>query len=167
MLCYPMLKISQKIFKLSTSALTVSCLFGLFFIFGFAGEAQAATYESTFTSRILDAHHPSVEYETINWTSEVPTSTSLTIELRGGDTDVPDGSWTPWVSVSNGQDIGADFDNFRFLQYRAVLGTTDLSETPVLKELRIGSNISALVSSLYDSNDSKGRLENISWEEVL
>src|SRR6056297_1273652 len=117
MLCPPMLKTPKTIVKLTTTVLTVFTLFGLFFIFGSIDKAAAATYESTFDSRLLDGYHPSVEYGSINWTADTSATTSLTIQVRGGPDQTQDGDWTSYATVTNGQDLGADFDGLRYLQY--------------------------------------------------
>lgn len=60
--------------------------------------------------------------------ADEPPGTGVAIELRAGDTEEPDGTWSPWVS---GGATG------RFAQYRARLTTEDPTRTPLLREVTL------------------------------
>jgi hypothetical protein len=82
----------------------------------------------TFTSRVLDAGGPA-EWATATWDAHLPEATTLDVEVRTKAD--PDDRWTPWrpsVKATTG----------RYLQYRAHLGTTDPSRTPVLRRVAFG-----------------------------
>jgi hypothetical protein len=89
----------------------------------------------TFLSRVFDAGS-SVTWGTAAWTPEVPTGTSLVLSVRQGDTATPDGTWTPFVTLTgSGVTLGG---SSRYLQYRAQLATTVPGQTPVLRDITIG-----------------------------
>ena len=155
--------IFKKTIHFSTGVLTISALL---FVFGLVDKAQAATYESTFTSSVKDAGY-FADYGTISWTATTSANTSIVMEVRGGnDKDTADSSWTSWNTVSQGASL--DFvDDKKYVQYRATLGTDDLSETPVLDSVTFTSNVSALYSSVYHSDDSRNQIWGVDWTEDL
>ena len=155
--------------KILVLSVTVFCVAGSFWLFPRIG--QAATYEDTFTSQVIDNHHDTVKYGTISWDADVPTpTTSLVVEVRAGNaTNTSDSSWdTGWNTISaSGDAIQSGLDNHRYFQYRLTLGTNDLSETPEVRSVTFTRNSSALYSSGYDTEDSRNVWEDISWSEDL
>jgi hypothetical protein len=90
---------------------------------------------SIFLSRVFDAGG-TVTWGTAAWTREVPTGTSLVLSVRQGDAATPDGTWTPFVTLTgSGVTLGG---SSRYLQYRAQLATTVPGQTPVLRDITIG-----------------------------
>ena len=88
----------------------------------------------TFDSRIFDGGSAAA-WGIVTWTAETPTGTSLTISARSGDTPTPDdGTWSSFAPVSNGASIGA---TARYVQYRAVLSTTNVDLTPTFSEISL------------------------------
>ena len=87
----------------------------------------------TFTSRVLDAGAPA-DWGTLDATSLTPTGTGIAFEVRTGDTPTPDGSWSGFVSVADGADIPG---TSRYLQYRAVLTSTDGLLTPTVYSVTV------------------------------
>ena len=87
---------------------------------------------TTFTSRVLDAHSPAA-WAALSWTAATPAGTTVALSYRTGNTLVPDGSWTSFTAVaaSGGGLTGTS----RYIQYRAVLSTTDPSQTPTLSSV--------------------------------
>jgi len=69
----------------------------------------------------------------MSWTAQLPTGTSLAMAYRGGDTPVPDASWSGFspVAVSGGA-VGV---SARYLQYRAQLATSNDQVTPLLDDV--------------------------------
>ena len=125
------------------------------------------SYESTFTSRVMDAHHPA-DFGVIDWVATIPTSTSIRqFEVRAGNVSTPDGSWTDWQWVTSGQNLPDILDGNRYIQYHLILGTDDLSKTPELDKVTIQTNVSALVSSPFDTGDSRAWIENLTWDETI
>ena len=56
------------------------------------------------------------------------------LNVRYGDTALPDASWTPFTPVVNGAITGSS----RYLQYRLDLSTTDVKQTPVVTDVNVG-----------------------------
>jgi methionine-rich copper-binding protein CopC len=100
-------------------------------------ESYSTTHSGTFTSTVFDASQQ-VTWGTASWTASVPTGTSITVQVRAGDTAAPDGSWSGWVTVTLDQTMlnafGAPLLG-RYLQYRVILTTTIGSATPVLDDI--------------------------------
>jgi hypothetical protein len=90
--------------------------------------------EGRFTSRVLDAG-ALADWHDAEWEADVPEPTSLAMEVRTGDRSRPDRSWSPWRPLGRPGDVVAATS--RYLQYRALLATTDPSWTPALREVRV------------------------------
>ena len=88
----------------------------------------------TFTSRIWDAMG-TADWGAPEWVVDLPAGTSLDLSVRTGDTPVPDGSWSAYTPMTYGVPIGR---SSRYLQYQAMLATTDVTETPVLRQVAFG-----------------------------
>jgi uncharacterized protein DUF4082/IPT/TIG domain-containing protein len=88
----------------------------------------------TFLSRIFDAG-AITQWGAASWTAALPTSTSIIMSVRTGDTPTPDSSWTDFAMIpSSGDPVGAQS---RYIQYRAELATADADVTPALRDVRI------------------------------
>jgi hypothetical protein len=55
------------------------------------------------------------------------------VQTRSGNTPNPDGSWSAWAAVNNGQSVPSPAG--RYLQYRVILTSTNASLTPVLFDI--------------------------------
>ena len=89
----------------------------------------------TFTSRVFDGTQ-TVNWKGLNWTAASPAGTGIALSVRTGDTPTPDGSWTSFAPVSGpGAQINA---SSRYLQYQAVLTSSDPNQTPTLNDVSIG-----------------------------
>ena len=88
----------------------------------------------TFTSRIWDAMG-TADWGAPEWMVDLPAGTSLDLSVRTGDTPVPDGSWSDYTPMTTGVPLGR---SSRYLQYKAVLETTDVSKTPILRQVAFG-----------------------------
>jgi hypothetical protein len=87
----------------------------------------------TFTSRILDGAGP-VNWGLISWAASSPAGTSVTVSVRSGNTPAIDGTWTEFSPVTNNNTINV---HARYLQYQAVLTSTNPDVTPSLSEITI------------------------------
>jgi hypothetical protein len=98
------------------------------------GEVQlaAGSLNGTFTSAIFDASRL-VTWGTASWTATVPAGSTLIVETRSGNTATPDGSWSAWAAVANGQAVASP--GARSLQYRVTLTSNSTSVTPVLLDI--------------------------------
>jgi uncharacterized protein DUF4082/IPT/TIG domain-containing protein len=87
-----------------------------------------------FSSRVFDAG-TIARWGAAFWTAALPTSTSVTLSVRTGDTPTPDTSWTEFAVIPNpGDPVGAQS---RYIQYLAEMATADEDMTPALRDVRI------------------------------
>lgn len=87
----------------------------------------------SFLSRIHDAG-TAADWTAMSYSAQVPPGTSLTLDVRTGDTAVPDGSWTAFTPIATGQDVPG---SGRYIQYRARLATNSGNATPVLNSVNL------------------------------
>ena len=86
----------------------------------------------TFTSRVFDAG------EAVDWTSvaaagQQPAGTSLLLSVRTGDTPAPDEAWTAFgAPAAPPLAVGM---RSRYLQYQALLATTDAAAAPIVEQV--------------------------------
>ncbi|MBI4424357.1 MAG: DUF2341 domain-containing protein, partial [Elusimicrobia bacterium] len=85
----------------------------------------------TFTSQTLDSGAAGTQAQAIAWAWTVPANSSITVRLRGHDTDVGLGTFQ---DVSSGT-LSTVFG--RYLQYQAVLNTQNLNQTPALSSVTV------------------------------
>ncbi|MCS7014882.1 MAG: Ig-like domain-containing protein [Gemmatales bacterium] len=96
-------------------------------------------YETTgaYLSGILDAGER-VFWDRIDWLAEVPTTGSLELAVRMGNTPTPDESWTSFLPLREaGQRLAG---TSRYLQYRIQLGATNpqrASDVPKLSRIAL------------------------------
>jgi hypothetical protein len=89
----------------------------------------------TFESRVFDAGSPA-SWQAFAWTALTPPGTTVAMATRTGETPTPDASWTSFAAAgAPGAILGT---TSRYIQYSAVLSTTDASATPVLQDVAIG-----------------------------
>jgi hypothetical protein len=96
------------------------------------------TYNSSgsFISSVMDTYDVQ-SLTSLSYTADIPASTSLTVDVRAGDTTTPDGSWTGWMTnVASGGDIST-LGSHRYVQYQVNLDTTDTSLTPILNDISV------------------------------
>jgi len=100
--------------------------------------SHARTYmpSGVFTSGIWDANFTAT-WKNINWTATLPQGTSITLQTRTGNTSTPDASWSNWSSIYTNSGESITSPNGRYIQYRAVLETTDVTVTPILRDVTI------------------------------
>ena len=90
----------------------------------------------TFESRLFDAGS-TTDWTTLTATTSVPSGTTATFETRTGDSTNPsDPSWSAWVPVS-GDTVGSP--GARYIQYRAILTTSDPAITPSVERVELTS----------------------------
>jgi len=89
-----------------------------------------------FTSSIYDANFLAT-FKNIYWTATLSPGTSITLQTRTGNTSTPDASWSGWsiIYINSGEPIASP--KGRYIQYRAVLKTTDATVTPILRDVTI------------------------------
>jgi hypothetical protein len=89
----------------------------------------------TFLSRVFDGGGAGTDWLTLARTASAPGTSSLGVETRSGNTSTPDGSWSAWQAVGAGDAIASP--NARYLQYRAVMASSDDTVTPTLARVAI------------------------------
>ena len=88
----------------------------------------------TFTSRVLDAHGAAT-WSSLDWTAQTPAGTSVALSYRTGDSLDTGSGWTAFQPVAASGD--ALTGTSRYIQYRAVLSTTDPAVTPTLSSVSV------------------------------
>ncbi len=85
-----------------------------------------------FTSRVFDGGD-TLTWGVVTWTDSIPAGTSLSLLARGGNTAIPDGTWSTFLPLVNGTATGI---TSRYLQYKADMSTSADGTTPSLKDIR-------------------------------
>jgi hypothetical protein len=89
-----------------------------------------APINCTYESRLFDSGIVTPTWLTLITSTYVPANTALSFETRSGDTtDTSDFTWSNWEAVTGGSIASP---GRRYLQYRALLTTTDSLATPRL-----------------------------------
>jgi sugar lactone lactonase YvrE len=91
--------------------------------------------EGEYRSPIKDTETVS-SWGRVRWESRAPAGTGLTVQTRTGNSAKPDNTWSDWsapYTVSDGEQIASP--KGRFLQWRAILKTSDSGATPELLKL--------------------------------
>ncbi len=87
-----------------------------------------------FTSRVFDGG-AALQWQSLAWTSDLPTGTGLTLSVRTGNTPTPDENWTAFAPVANSGDPITGTS--RYIQYQAALSTSAPDYSPVVKNVDI------------------------------
>jgi len=95
---------------------------------------RIASYPSsgTFTSSVFDATRTAT-WGAASWTANIPAGTTITVQTRSGNTATPDGTWSGWATVVNGNLVTSP--NARYLQYQVILTTSDPTQTPTIFDI--------------------------------
>jgi len=121
----------------------------------------------TYTSASVDLGQKS-GLTTLSFTKTTNASTTLTVDIKAGNTATPDGTWTEWqTNISTGGSISSLTGN-RYVQYRANLSTSDTAYTPSLDDITINYNyypasVQTLTSSIYNTTDATNFMSKIQW----
>ncbi|MFA5131802.1 MAG: beta-propeller fold lactonase family protein [Candidatus Paceibacterota bacterium] len=120
----------------------------------------------TFTSAVIDTTTTS-SFSTVSYVATTPANTSVTVDVRAGNTSSPDGTWTAWqTGLSSGASISSLSGN-RYAQYRLNLSNTDGASIPVVStvSLNYGQYTSSgyLISSPFDSGSTGNIVSHIAW----
>ncbi|MFC1748885.1 FG-GAP-like repeat-containing protein [Pseudomonadota bacterium] len=96
------------------------------------------TYESsgTVVSSVIDTEGH-VGFDTLDYTATEPANTTLTIDIRAGDSITIDGTWTAWLlDVADGGDISS-LGGKQYFQYRINLSNSVNTVTPRLDDITV------------------------------
>ena len=103
------------------------------FLFAYKNSGSYIT-TGTYISPVKDAGTHG-GFTILHYVPTLPTGTSISVDIRAGNTSTPDGSWTPWLtSIPDDGDISSlNTPNIlRYVQYRVNLATSVPSATPAL-----------------------------------
>ncbi|MFC1747444.1 FG-GAP-like repeat-containing protein [Pseudomonadota bacterium] len=135
--------------------------------------AGATTYASSgrYTSAVLDIgfHHG---FTTLDYTAVIRSGTALTVDVRAGNIELPDGSWTAWQSsIADGGDISLLADN-RYVQYRVnFTASGDNSLAPDLLDISFKFNSIVLSEELnatsFNTTSASSFITGLGWTESL
>lgn len=100
--------------------------------FGAPGTGQGRRYPSgTFTSQDKDIGSSGARYQSVSWASVLPSSSSVSMEVRAHDTNIALGTFT---AVANGADPVV---SGRHVQYRLTLATLDPRYTAAFSSITL------------------------------
>jgi len=98
-----------------------------------SGFAESGSFESS----VFDAQS-FASWGRIAWKGETPSGTSIALQVRSGNTEGPDRTWSDWgPEMSDPEGAVVDRPAARFLQWRATLRTTAMARTPELREVDV------------------------------
>jgi hypothetical protein len=91
-------------------------------------------------SQVWDTGVPGDRWDALFWDETLDAGTAISFEVRASDSpfvkDTPDAA-LPWVSVGGTSPVTTGLPSGQYMQWRALLTTSDTSRTPVLHEVRI------------------------------
>jgi hypothetical protein len=110
----------------------------------------------------------------MTWNADVPSGTSLTMQVRKGNTPVPDGSWTAFAAIAaSGGTVGG---TGRYIQYLATMTANAAGDqTPSLRDVGVtcgacGAGAPAVIANLAAAatgNAGGGRANvKLTWSGV-
>jgi hypothetical protein len=91
-------------------------------------------------SQVFNTGVPGGRWDALFWDETLDTGTTITFEVRSSNSpfakDTPDAT-LPWISVGGTSPITSGLPPGQYMQWRALLTTSDTSRTPVLFEVRV------------------------------
>jgi len=115
------------------------------------------TASGTITSAVIDTTTNS-GFDTLEYNATISANTTMTFDVRAGNTAVPDGSWTAWqTGIANNGDISTLGSN-RYVQYRGNLSTTDTAVSPTLDDITLRYFNYPYGSNVFVTNNDSFRL---------
>lgn len=94
------------------------------------------TYSGSYRSAVFDSGMNGTWWRSLNWTGAAPADTSLSIEVRTGNTSIPDASWSDWTNLTPAGDleppgtIGLDLSRTRFFQFGVDMSSVGGTSVP-------------------------------------
>ncbi len=74
----------------------------------------------------------------IYWEADTPGGTNISLSVRTGNSNVPDGTWSKWSApYTDSNDSRIDAPGIRYFQVRAVLNTANASASPRLNSFTV------------------------------
>ena len=166
--------------KLKLKTLLTALFFCAVFFVLSVKNAQAYANSSQWTSPVK-AYGFKVSFGQISWTeialatgtSPRPTNSAVVMDVRAGDSDLPDGTWTNggnWTAVTNGQSL-AFLGDKKNIQYQVSFSYDDSSE-PGVADVTIPYSYfpttpQKIISSPYNTQDPANLLAKLQWSESV
>ena len=100
--------------------------------------SPGALETGTVTSTVHDAGF-TASWGTLSWTADVPRGAAVVMQVRTGETEQPDASWSDWSAeqtAAEGSPIRAP--RARFIQWRSTLKAASGGGSPVLRSVQVG-----------------------------
>ena len=134
---------------------------------------SAYASSGTFTSSVINIGEPK-SLTRFDYNVSIPTGTSISFEIRAGNTQSSDSSWDQWKTVPANKIISGLFSGTRqYVQYRAILSTTNNRQTPSLSDVTINykgyPQSASLISSKYRMGATADSpvVRKVSWYETV
>jgi hypothetical protein len=90
-----------------------------------------------FESKVFDAQSFAT-WGRASWKADLPAGTTVALKVRSGNTEDPDRTWSEWgKELTDMHGSPLDCPPARFVQWRALLKTTDPAHTPALREVDV------------------------------
>jgi hypothetical protein len=97
---------------------------------GYAGKGE-------FQSKTLDAQS-FAQWGRATWRGDVPPGTAIALQARSGNTDPPDRTWSNWgAELTDSRGSLLECPPARFVQWRALLKSSDRDKSPELREVDV------------------------------
>lgn len=112
--------------------------FGQFVWYGVTAFVAEGTLTSSVLDRGADAHLEN-DFLELDWDADTPVGTEVRFQVRGGEDPGALGPWSDDIVLPGalGEGLG------RYIQYKAILSTSDGTKSPVLKEVGFAAPVSA------------------------
>jgi hypothetical protein len=95
----------------------------------------------TIASQVWDTGVASARWDALFWDETLQSNTDITFEVRASDALFAKDAATPsWISVGGTSPINSGLPSGRYMQWRVTLTTSDISQTPTLREVRVYHN---------------------------
>jgi len=99
---------------------------------------SATPPDGVYTSKVIDAGTHG-GFTTLSYVTQVPSGTSMSVDIRAGDTPTPDGSWVLYQGITPNGDISA-LGTRRYVQYLVNLSSTNTNLTPALYSIQANTS---------------------------
>ncbi|NTW22448.1 hypothetical protein HGA34_02760, partial [Candidatus Falkowbacteria bacterium] len=136
--------------------------------------ANAVVYNyanyGTYTSGIIDTGAPVSAWDNLSWVKTGGQSVSFKIRSSNSSSTIGAASWGTATSTSGAPLVSLGAQNgHRFIQYQAMLSTSNSTSTPSLDNVTIGYNAfpssAELISSPIDSGSFANMIGKLDWVE--
>ena len=104
------------------------------------GEEGMYVSSGTIASQVLNTGVSGARWDALFWDEILESGTDITFAVRASDSpfakDTPDAT-LPWISVGGTSPVTSGLPSGQYMQWQAILTTSDTSKTPTLQEVRV------------------------------